>query len=138
MANNVQNQLAGGILDQFHVNIGLNLQTKLQDWSSRQDLQYESMKGLMNKDWHSIADFNFQLAQYSSTNLILRAAWAVIQSLVPNNPKMLATLIHIPSFGSNPLGSSVLSLVGVENLLVAPQDILGDADTFNSTISSVS
>ncbi len=137
MGNQVQSQLASGILNQFHVDIGLNLQSKLQDWSGRQDVQYESMKGLMNRDWHSLSDFNFQMSLYSSTNLILRAAWQVIQSLTPSNLQMLATLITIPSFGSVPLGSSVLSLVGVENIIVAPQDILGDTNTFANTIGSI-
>jgi hypothetical protein len=138
MANQVQNQLASGILDQFHVNIGLNLQTKLQDWSGRQDVAYESMKGLMVKDWHSLSDFNLQMSLYSATNLILRIAWDIIKNVVPNNPQMLATLVHIPGFGINPLGASVLSLVGVSNIIIAPQDILNNATTFQATISSVS
>lgn len=137
MANQVQSQLASGILDQFHVNIGLNLQSKLTDWSGRQDLQYESMKGLMNKDWHSLSDFYFQLSLYSSTNRILRIAWQLIKNLVPNNPKMAGTLVTLPKFSPNPVGRSVLSLVGVENILVASQDILKNRDQFNSTIASV-
>lgn len=136
MGNLVQSNLASGILNQFHVNIGLNLQSKLQDWQGRQSVQYGAMKGLMNKDWHGLSDFNFELGLYSSTSGKLRAAWRVIKSIVPNNPKTLATLIRIPGFGQ--VGQQVLSLVGISNILVVPQDILNNADTFNSTIKSVS
>jgi hypothetical protein len=138
MANTVQSNLASGILDSFHVSIGLSLQSKLQNWQGRQDMQYESMKGLMNADFHSLLDFKFQMALYSSTNGILQIAWGLIQAMVPNNAKLLATLIRIPSFGNIPLGSSVLSLVGVSNIITAPQDILTSQSQFNDTISSVS
>jgi hypothetical protein len=138
MSNEVQSNLSSGILDQFHVSIGLSLQNKLSNWQGRQDIQYESIKGLMNVDFHSLLDFKFQMAMYSSTNNILQVAWNLIQALVPNNAKLLATLIKLPSFGNIPLGSSVLSLVGVSNIITAPQDILTDPSTFNSTISSVS
>lgn len=137
MANQVQSQLAGGILDQFHVSIGLNIQSKLTDWSGRQDIQYESMKGLMNADWHSLSDFNFQMGLYSASSHTLRIAWQIIKNLVLKNAKMLATLAHIPSFGSVPLGSSVLSLVGIQSILVAPTSILQNQQTFQATISSV-
>lgn len=136
MANEVQSQLASGILDQFHVSIGLNLQSKLQDWQGRQMTQYGSIKGLMNADWHGLADFDFQMSLYSSANHILRIAWKLIKSLVPNNPKILLTLIKIPGFGQ--VGMQVLSLIGISNILVAPQDILKNANTFNATIKSVS
>lgn len=137
MANMVQSQLASGILDQFHVTIGLNLQNKLTDWPSRQSLQYGAQQGLMVKDWHSLSDFNNQMSLYSSSNIILRIAWQLIKNLVPNNPQLLATLVSIPAFGSNPLGSSVLSLVGVQNIVVAPQNILESQSSFSSAISSV-
>lgn len=136
MGNQVQSQLASGILNQFHVTIGLNLQSKLQDWQGRQNIQYGAVKGLMNKDWHGLSDFNYEMGLYSATNNKLRAAWRVIKSLVPNNPKTLATLIRIPGFGQ--VGQQVLSLVGISNILVAPQDILKSQTKFNSTIASVS
>lgn len=135
MANSVQSNLATGILNTFHVNIGLTLQSKEQDWQGRQNVQYGAIKGLMNSDWHSLADFNTEMSEYSATNGILVAAWAIIKNLVPNNPQLLATLISPPGFGK--VGQQILSLVGVTNLVVAPQDILEDTDTFNSTISSV-
>ncbi len=138
MPDQVQSNLASGILDQFHVSLGMNLQTKLQDWPGRQSLQYGSMKGLMNQDWHSLSDFKFQMNLYSSTSHTLRIAWSLIKNLILNNAKMLATLIHIPAFGSAPLGSQVLSLVGIQNVLVAPQNILTSQQSFNSTIKSVS
>jgi hypothetical protein len=136
MSNQVQSNLAAGILDQFHVNIGLNLQSKLQDWQNRQSIQYGAMKGLMKKDWHSLSDFYFQMSLYSSTDTILRNAWSVIQSLVPNNPRILATLVFLSSFGL--VGQEILSLIGVSNIVVAPQDILLNKSQFNSTIASVS
>src|SRR5665213_969777 len=136
MSNEVQSQFSTDILNQFHVSIGLSLQSKLNNWQGRQDIQYESIKGLMNVDFHSLLDFKFQMALYSSTNNILQAAWALIQALVPNNAKLLATLIRLPNFGNIPLGSSVLSLVGVSNIVTAPQDILTNASQFQATISS--
>lgn len=136
MGTNVQSQLAGAILNQFHVSIGLNLQSKLQDWSGRQSIQYGSMKGLMNADWHSLSDFQLQLSLYSSTHAILEAAWQVIKSMVPNNPQMLLTLLHIPGFGL--VGQQVLSLVGISSILVAPQNILQNTNQFQSTIGSIS
>ena len=135
MANTVQTQIASGILDQFHVTIGLSLQSKLQDWSSRQAMQYGSIKGLMNPDWHGLADFNSEMNLYSSTNLILRIAWGIISNLVPNNPQLTATLINIAGFGL--VGQQVLSLVGVANIIMAPQDILTNPSEFASTIASV-
>jgi hypothetical protein len=135
MANTVQVSLASGILDQFHVSIGLNLQSKQQDWQGRQQTQYGAMKGLTNKDFHGLSDFNNEMSAYSATNGILRAAWQVIKSLVPNNPSVTATLVNIPGFGQ--VGQQVLSLVGASNILIAPQDILTDQVTFNATISSV-
>lgn len=135
MANQVQSQIASGILDQFHVSIGLNLQSKLQDWQGRQQIQYGAMKGLMQKDWHSLADFYFEMSLYSSTNNILRSAWSVIQSMVPNNPRVLSTLITLSNFGL--VGQQILSLVGVTNIVVAPQDILKNQAQFNTAISSV-
>jgi hypothetical protein len=137
MSDQVQSNLASGILDQFHVSLGLNLQTKLQDWPGRQSLQYGSMKGLMNQDWHSLSDFKFQMNLYSSSSHTLRIAWSLIKNLVLNNAKMLASLIHLPAFGNVPLGSQVLSLVGIQNVLVAPQNILTSQASFNSTIKSV-
>src|SRR5580692_7336309 len=121
MANTVQVSLASGILDQFHVSIGLNLQSKQQDWQGRQQTQYGAMKGLTNKDFHGLSDFNNEMSAYSATNGILRAAWQVIKSLVPNNPSVTATLVNIPGFGQ--VGQQVLSLVGASNILIAPQDI---------------
>lgn len=135
MAHQIQSQLASGILDQFHVNIGLNLQNKLQDWQGRQQIQYGAIKGLMQKDWHSLADFYFEMSLYSSTDSLLRRAWSVIQNIVPNNPRVLSTLITVPNLGL--VGQQVLSLVGVTNIIVAPQDILKDQDQFNAAISSV-
>jgi hypothetical protein len=135
MPNTVQNQLAAGILNKFHVTLGLNLQGKLQDWPSRQDTQYGAMKGLMNKDWHGLKDFKIQMTLYSSTHHLLMIAWQVIKSIVPNNATILATLTVIPGFGQ--VGKQLLSLIGIRNILVAPQDILKSRSQFNSTISSV-
>src|SRR5271170_6637064 len=104
----VQTQLAGGLLTQFNVSIGLNLQSTLTDWPSRQNTQYGAMQGLMNNDWHSLSDFKFQMALYSSSFHAGRIAWALIKALVPSNLKMLATLLHIPAFGSVPIGPSIL------------------------------
>lgn len=135
MATAVQDNLASGILDQFHVTIGLNLQSKLQDWQGRQSIQYGAQKGLMKQDWHSLSDFNFQMNLYSSASHTLRVAWRLIKALVPNNPKLLATLVTIPGFGQ--VGKQVLSLVGISNIIVAPQNILQDRNQFNATISAI-
>lgn len=135
MGNQVQDQIASGILDQFHVSIGMNLQTKLQDWQGRQTIQYGAEKSLINKDFHGLSDFNFEMGLYSATHHTLRFAWRVIKSIVPNNPKTLATLITVPGFGQ--VGRQMLSLVGLSNILVAPQDILKNRNQFNSTITSV-
>jgi hypothetical protein len=136
MADQVQLQLAAGLLNQFHVSIGLNLVHKLQDWPGRQQTQYGAVKGLMNKDWHSLSDFNSEMAKYSSASHTLRIAWALIKSIVPNNPKMLSTLVTIPGLGQ--VGPEMKSLVGITNILVAPQSILKNASQFQSTIKSIS
>lgn len=136
MANEVQSNLASGILNQFHVNIGMNLQSKLQDWQGRQQIQYGAVKGLMKSDWHGLDDFKTQMSSYSATFRQGRTAWAVIKALVPNNAKIIATLVKIPGFGQ--VGQQVLSLVGISNVLVAPQDILKSQSKFNATIASVS
>jgi hypothetical protein len=135
MSSSVQNQLAGSVLDQFHVSIGLNLQNKLQDWPGRQQIQYDSMKGLMNKDWHGLQDFNDEMTMYSATHWILELAWSVIRNIVPNNPNILATLLQIPGFGQ--VGQSILSLVGIQNIIVAPQSILQNPTQLSSTIQSL-
>jgi hypothetical protein len=136
MANQVQSTLASGILDSFHVSIGLSLQSKQQDWQGRQATQYGAMKGLTTQDFHGLADFNNEMSSYSSTNGILMSAWNIIKNLVPNNPTITSTLVNITGFGM--VGQQVLSLVGVTNLLIAPQDVLQNSSTFDSTISSVS
>lgn len=136
MGTSVQNSLSNQLLDQFNVSIGLNLQNKLQDWQGRQDIGYESIKVQLSKEWHSLPDFNFQLALYSTASHTLQIAWGLIKAIVPNNPKIVATLINIPGFGQ--VGSSVLSLVGISNILVAPQSILQNEQQFTSTISSLS
>jgi len=136
MANTVQSNISSQVSNQFNVNIGLNLQSKLTDWPSRQDMQYESMKGNMNLDFHGLEDFNFQMAAYSATNGILSAAWNIIKGMAPNNPKLLMSLVKIPGFGQ--VGQSVLSLIGIQSILVAPQSILQNPTALASTIKSLS
>lgn len=132
----VQATLAQQDLSQFNVRIGLNLQNKLQDWPGRQQIQYGAVKGLATKDFHGLQDFNFQLSLYSSTHALLESAWKIIKSIVPNNPKLLATLLTIPGFGQ--VGMQVLSLVGIQNIVVAPQSILQNSSQLKSTITSLS
>lgn len=135
MPNVVQSNLASGILNQFHVSIGLNLQNKLQDWQGRQAIQYGAVKGLMNKDFHGLQDFYSEMDKYSTAGRTLRIAWRLIKAIVPNNPKLLATLVSIPGFGQ--VGKQVLSLIGISSILVAPQDILKNQTQFNATIASI-
>lgn len=132
----VQSTLASQDLAQFNVSIGLNLQNKLQDWPSRQNLQYGAMKGLLYKDFHGLQDFYNEMAAYSATHIVLQTAWSVIQGIVPNNPTLLATLLTLPGFGL--VGMQVLSLVGIQNIVVAPQSILQSSSQLNSTINSLS
>jgi len=132
----VQANLSSADLAQFNVTIGLNLQNKLQDWPSRQQLQYGAVKGLATQDFHGLQDFDFQMSLYSSTHPLLESAWKVIKSIVPNNPKLLATLLNIPGFGK--VGMQVLSLVGIQNIVVAPQSILKSSTQLNATITSLS
>lgn len=132
----VQSDLAQQDLAQFNVSVGLNLQNKLEDWPSRQSIQYGSIKGLMLPDWHGLQDFDFQLSLYSSTHVLLEAAWQVIKTIVPNNPKILATLLTVPGFGR--VGMQVLSLIGIRNVIVTPQNILQNANQLTSTINSLS
>ena len=135
MPNSAQNDIASGDLQQFNVSIGLNIQSKLQDWPGRQSVQYGAVKNLVSGDFHSLADFKTQMTMYSSISHTLRVAWRLIEQLVPNNAQLLATLISIPGFGK--VGQQVLSLVGISNILVAPQNILQNPTQFNATINSL-
>ena len=135
MSNTVENQIAQQVLNQFHVSLGLNIQAKLTDWQGRQQTQYGAIKGLLNKDWHSLADFKIQLQLYSNTSRKLRIAYAVIKSLIPNNAKLQATLINIPGFGY--VGQQILSLSGINGILLSPQDILTNTKQFNNTVSAI-
>lgn len=135
MPNSAQSDISSGVLQQFNVSIGLNLQSKLQDWPSRQSTQYGAVKNLVSGDFHSLADFKTQMTMYSSVSHTLRIAWGLIKQLVPNNAQLLATLVNIPGFGK--VGQQVLSLVGISNILVAPQNILQNPVQLQATIKSI-
>ena len=135
MPTSVQTTLASQVLNQFHISIDANIVNKQTDWPTRQKTQYESMKGLMYPDWHGLKDFQKQLLMYSNTNIILTVAYAIIKALIPNNQEILATLTTIQGMGQ--VGNFLLSLTGFGSIFIAPQNILGNSNSLQSTINSL-
>lgn len=124
MPNQVQNNLANMSLSEFNRPVGVSIIPAGQSWKDRQQVQYESMKGLLYKDFHGLDDFYEQMKLYSSSNAILKAAWSLIVALVPRNRKILQTLIYLPGLGL--VGKYLSRLVGFEKSFVLPNEILED------------
>ena len=132
MPNQVQNDLANMSLSEFDRPIGVSIIPAGQSWKDRQQLQYESMKGLLYKDFHGLDDFYEQMNLYSSSNTILTVAWKLIQALVPRNRKILQTLISLP--GTGLVGRYLAQLVGFEKSFVLPNEILEDPSSLESSL----
>lgn len=101
MANgDVHDQVSDQYLAQFNRSIGISGMQKLSQFPALQQLGYNGQLGSIKNDFHGLSDFKSQLAKYSSVSATLRAAWALISAVVPNNVSIQRLLIVSPSLGS--------------------------------------
>lgn len=131
----VRDKIASDILEQFHVPIDLNVVEKLRDWQGRQKLQYESMKGLVHKDFFSVSDWKQQIALYSKTHWILARAQLVILPFVLLNRLLLGTLLRDKIMGL--VGKYVRSLHNFDRLFTLPQQLLSSLDSLKKRVTSI-
>lgn len=125
-APSVQTLTATAALAQYLRPIGVAIIPNGQDWSSRQRIQYEAIKGLMRADFHGLDDFKEQLNLYSATNIqILRPAYSAIRALIPVNRNILQKLVFNPVLGMW-VGRFLLKVVGFEKAFTVPTSILED------------
>jgi hypothetical protein len=131
----VQTLTATTALAQYLRPIGVSIIPDGQDWSSRQQIQYEAMKGLMKDDFHGLADFNEQMNLYSSTNIqILKPAYTAMKPLIKINRNILQKLIYNPILGMW-VGKLLMKVVGFEKAFTVPQDILEDNVALKARLS---
>ena len=100
MSSSVQTNLSAGYLSSFERPIGVSVMAKVTSWTFLQQLGFAGSLELQAEAFHGLSDFQNQMSRYSSTNGILKAAWSVIQMIVPNNPRVRALLYADPSLGS--------------------------------------
>ncbi len=127
MANgDVQNNLSDQYLQKFNLPIGVSGMQKLQQFPALQKLAHAGQLSFLKKDFHGLDDFKFQMDLYSSSNYILKAAWALIKSIVPNNPKIALLLTTVPGLGS--VGQDFLSISGFAQVFsLTPSDLTSPA-----------
>jgi hypothetical protein len=101
MANgDVQANLSDQYLQQFDRSIGVSGMQKLQEFPSLQQLGYAGQLSSLKNDFHGLQDFKQQLSMYSNTSTMLKIAWSVISSIVPNNANVARMLIKVPGLGT--------------------------------------
>jgi len=127
MANgDVQNNLADQYLQKFNLPIGVSGMQKLQQFPALQKLAHAGQLSHLKKDFHGLNDFDYQMNLYSSSNYILKAAWSLIKSIVPNNPMIAQLLTTVPGLGS--VGQDFLSISGFAQVFsLTPADLTSPA-----------
>ena len=81
----VYDNLTTDYLSQFNQPLSISAMNKLDQFPFLQKLNYGAQIGNIKQDFHGLADFNFQMAQYSSTQGLLGVAWNLIKQLAPKN-----------------------------------------------------
>lgn len=95
----LQTNLAAGYLSSFERPIAVSVMAKASSWPFLQELGFAGSLPHQNKTFHGLNDFKNQMSMYSSTNMILAAAWRVIQMIIPNNPSVQALMYVDHSLG---------------------------------------
>lgn len=100
MANGtVQDDIAKDVLREFDRPLDISAMKKLKQFPMLQELGFNGQLGFNKETFHGLQEFNIHMDMYSSTNLILKAAWTVIKSLAPKNP-----FVELKLFASGTLG----------------------------------
>lgn len=131
----VQDLTATSALAQYLRPVGVSILPAGRDWSSRQQIQYEAMKGLMKEDFHGLDDFNEQMNLFAATNpMYLRPGYTAIKPMIPLNRKILMKLVFNPVLGLW-VGRLLLKLVGFEKAFTVPTEILEDNAALKTRLS---
>ena len=134
--SDVQNNIATGYLASFEIPIGVSVMSKLTNWQYLQQLGFAGSLSKMSATFHGLGDFSFQMDKYSSTNAILRAAWKLIQPIVPFNAKVQALMYTDPVLGH--VGQDFASLSNFGQVFAVSPDELQDPDSVQIKVSSLS
>lgn len=133
MANgDVQPQVSAEYLQQFNLPLGVSGMQKLSEFPTLQQLGYNGQLNSIKADFHGLADFNQQMAKYSSASAILEAAWSLISAIAPNNINIARELISSPGLGT--VGQMFQSITGFAQIFsLSPSDLSSPASTNSAT-----
>lgn len=133
MANgDVQAQVSAQYLQQFNLPLGVSGMQKLSEFPALQQLGYAGQLGSMKQDFHGLADFNQQMAKYSSASAILKLAWSLISSIAPNNINIARELFTSPGLGT--VGQAFQSIEGFAQVFaLTPADLSSPTATSSAT-----
>jgi len=135
MPDSTTDSIATLALAQYEIPVGVSIIPKGRDWASRQEMNYEAIKGLIKNDFLGLNDWADQINLYSSTNLtILKPAYTAIKALIPLNTRVEVTLAPDPASGLM-VGQDLLTAVGLDEAFTIPQDILTDNSALTGALS---
>jgi hypothetical protein len=125
-----QDIAATAVAASFDRPIAVSVMSKLDKYPFLQLLGYNAQLGYMKQGFLGLQDFSDEMALYSNTNQILKAAWNLIKYRVPLNLDMQAQLYKDPVLGE--VGLPFLALVGFAQTFAVDTDQL-----LNSTADAV-
>jgi hypothetical protein len=134
MANQVYNQIASDEMKQFGLPLSVSAMSKLSQWPMLQSLGFHGHLKDAKAQFHGLGDFKKQMQMYSNTHFILKAAWQVIQQLVPVNLEVLKNMYHDPTLGN--VGKLFQSIHGFGQVFGLSGAVLQDVSQLKSKVSS--
>lgn len=132
----VQTNLATGYLSSFERPISVSVMAKTQSWPFLQQLGFAGSLSLLSSTFHGLTDFYNQMTMYSSTNLILKTAWSVIQTIVPMNAKVQSLMYVDPTLGQ--VGNQFQQLQNFGQVFALSPTELQSPSAVSSKVSALS
>lgn len=129
-----QDNITTDLLDKFHRPLSINIVKKSRDWQFRQKMGYESMKGLMQKDWMSVSDWKEQISLYSKSLILLSGPISAITPLLVLNRKLLTSLFIDKIKGK--VGKFLQTMQGFDTAFVLSPETLNDEEALDERLSS--